>query len=200
MLLFRPSFLPIFSSTVSSPSSTRGKMSASSSLLLSTSSPRSPTHHLLLGSHGSLQDYLPSELLDFVRSSESDVDSANQSYFSSANQSYKSDIDSANQSFKEPRSSRIKRQAIARGRWWRPRETVIRQEDGRVRDLTPVLDCRWNRPGSTTIPSWEEESRLWYWREDPVMNANHYYWHRVLNTVLLIALLELAQCAEHSSC
>jgi len=32
-----------------------------------------------------------------------------------------------------------------------------------------------------TLPDSEPESKMWYFREDPLINANHFHWHKVLS-------------------
>eukprot|EP00092_Neocalanus_flemingeri_P025775 GFUD01027941.1.p1 GENE.GFUD01027941.1~~GFUD01027941.1.p1 ORF type:complete len:745 (-),score=133.69 GFUD01027941.1:49-2283(-) len=43
------------------------------------------------------------------------------------------------------------------------------------------VDVNLNDPRFKTMPDSEPESKLWYFRENPNVNANHYHWHQVLS-------------------
>ena len=118
------------------------------------------------------QDYFPAKLLDIVREVEQDEEyyessrstaesKRNTERYEAAAVNEQAAEDNFEDTMREADASdgvaRSKRQAIA---WRAPRERVL----------------RWNPVGSSNTTSWPEAA-LWYWREDPEVNANHYYWH-----------------------
>jgi len=45
-----------------------------------------------------------------------------------------------------------------------------------------MLEVYWHHGEYRTMPDWEPEGRLWYFNEDPLINANHFHWHQVLSS------------------
>eukprot|EP00092_Neocalanus_flemingeri_P019214 GFUD01020814.1.p1 GENE.GFUD01020814.1~~GFUD01020814.1.p1 ORF type:complete len:788 (+),score=177.59 GFUD01020814.1:86-2449(+) len=43
------------------------------------------------------------------------------------------------------------------------------------------LEINWSQEKYRTIPEHDPECQLWYFREDPLVNANHFHWHQVLS-------------------
>eukprot|EP00092_Neocalanus_flemingeri_P020545 GFUD01022258.1.p1 GENE.GFUD01022258.1~~GFUD01022258.1.p1 ORF type:complete len:764 (+),score=170.77 GFUD01022258.1:69-2360(+) len=44
------------------------------------------------------------------------------------------------------------------------------------------VEVAWHQDEYRTMPEWEPEGRLWYFNEDPLVNANHFHWHQVLSS------------------
>jgi len=45
-----------------------------------------------------------------------------------------------------------------------------------------MIEVAWHQGMYITMPDWEPEGRLWYFNEDPLVNANHFHWHQVLSS------------------
>jgi len=45
-----------------------------------------------------------------------------------------------------------------------------------------MIEVAWHQGMYRTMPDWEPEGRLWYFNEDPLINANHFHWHQVLSS------------------
>jgi len=45
-----------------------------------------------------------------------------------------------------------------------------------------MLEVTWHQGEYRTMPHWEPEGKLWYFNEDPLVNANHFHWHQILSS------------------